>query len=417
MKIRIPSFADRRLAPHSLFGGIDLPVSIWAKSFFALLALAVFFQSRTIYYLLYALMGAYLVHRIGVVRALGKLTISRSRLEPRLFPGERAKVELTVANPSRAPLAWVRLSDQGETGLKAVSERTFGFALPPKAEVRLEYEVEATKRGRYAVGPVEIEAGDPFGIERFSAAGTEQSEVLVYPRIHSIERLGIQSQMQTGAFRAPSLHLSDPSRISGVRDYVEGDSFRHVHWRASAHTGAFKVKKFEPMGTLNLAVALDLTYDQYAQWNVGPMSELAIETAASILALADARRQVFGLYAHCEHEALERGASFYFTGFHKGDAHLQACLEALAVAKLTDKTFEVDALVEHAAALKKETSLVWVAPQVNEAAAQGLARLRQMGFQTLFVHVATGEDHVDLPPGVGYARVSYGGDIASLGLT
>src|SRR5690606_14049812 len=122
------------------------------------------------------------------------------------------------------------------------------------------------------------------------------------------------------------------------------------------------------------------------------------------------------LYAHCAHEAIEPGTPFLFTGYSKGEGHLAACLEALALAELTEKPFEVESLVIHlATALKRETSLVWVAPRVDAAAAGGLVRLRQIGFRILVAHVAgEGGGESTIPPGVGYAKVSYGGDIASL---
>ena len=400
---------------HLCDGGLDLAVSIWAKSLFALAALAAFFQGHAIYYLLYALAGAYLAHRIAVVRALKRLSIARSQPKLRLFPGERMRVELTVKNQSRAPLPWVRLTDRVEQGLAPVTERSFGFALPPGGEARLAYEVEATKRGRSHLGPVAIQTGDPLGIERFDAAGTERAEVIVYPRIHPVERLGIPAKMHVGSFRAAERHLFDPSRVIGVRGYMEGDSLRHVHWRATAHTGEFMVKKFEPAGAFDLAVVLDLAADHYASWNAGRMSELAVETAASLLAAAAARRQAFALYAHCAHEAAGRETPFLFSGHSKGEGHLEACLEALALARLTERPFDVENLVIHAATtLRRETSLAWVAPRIDAATAEGLARLHRAGFRVLVVHVSSEGSDLPIPPGVGYARVSYGADIASL---
>ena len=401
-------------------------MSIWARSFIALAVLASFFPGRAIYYLLYALLGAYALHRVSVTRALRGLAIRRGEREIRLFPGERARVTLLVSNRSRAPLPWLALRDRTGEGLFAVGEREFALALPPRGEAQLDYEIEAISRGRRTLGPVEIETGDPFGIERFQAEGRDRTEVLVYPRVHPIESLGIPAEAHGGAIRAG--RFADPSRVAGVRAYTAGDSIRHVHWRATAHTGQIQVKKFEPVGTVDLAVVLDLAYAHYDSWSVSSMSELAVETAASLISFAARRRQSFALYAHGDVAAggtgqgdgaasgARAGTPFFQTGFSKGEEHLETCLEALALVQLTNRPFDGAALVDAiASSLRRETTVIWIGPQLGDEAAAGLAHLGRRGFRTLFVHVTTGGGPDRLPPGIGYARVTYPGDVPGIG--
>ena len=40
--------------------------------------------------------------------------------------------------------------------------------------------------------------------------------------------------------------LADPLRTVGVRDYHPEDSFRHLHWKATARAQQLQVRVFEP---------------------------------------------------------------------------------------------------------------------------------------------------------------------------
>lgn len=387
-------------------------MSIWARWLLLLTALALFFHGQVIYLALYALLLVYVVMRQLVKRALAGLVVSRGVEDLRVFPGERTVVRVEVENRAWLPLPWLRLEEYVAAELSAAPHYRFALSVQGKSKSALEYTLRAKRRGVHRVGPISVETGDPFGIERFRAEVAGQTEVLVYPRVHPVRSFGLPSNITTGPFRAPQRHVVDPSRVSGIRDYAPGDPMRHVHWKATAHTGDFKVKKFDPMKHLDVAVVLDLVHRRYKPWNLTHMSELAIEITASLLAAANEGRQAFGFFA-----AGASGAkAIVHSGVHKGPAHLRSCLETLAKIQVTDREAGVEHLMMDAmGVLGRDTTIFLVTPSLDVPTGAALARLVAGGYRAFVIEVSDEDRRITLPRGVGYTRVAYQGEVAQIG--
>jgi uncharacterized protein (DUF58 family) len=67
-----------------------------------------------------------------------------------------------------------------------------------------------------------------------------------------------------------------------LRDYIEGDDLRQIHWKASARSETLKVREVEPDGLRRCTVALDNGRDEYTAEGF----ERAVSVAASALASA-----------------------------------------------------------------------------------------------------------------------------------
>ena len=94
------------------------------------------------------------------------------------------------------------------------------------------------------------------------------SAVRVLPVALAAPALVAPTSREVPRFRLPRLvsdHESNRTRISnvadlvrGTREYVPGDSMRHVHWPATARTGALMVREWETLTSPNVVVIADL---------------------------------------------------------------------------------------------------------------------------------------------------------------
>jgi uncharacterized protein (DUF58 family) len=93
--------------------------------------------------------------------------------------------------------------------------------------------------------------------------------------------------------------FQDPSRIMGCRDHHPYDSFRHIHWKATARQGDLKVKVYEPMVSLNIVVCLNIATFAHPWEGVQPeLLEHTIVVAGSIASHALEHGDVVGLIAN-----------------------------------------------------------------------------------------------------------------------
>ena len=117
------------------------------------------------------------------------------------------------------------------------------FLLPPLAPGQSDqasYRLPADRRGVFAIGPLEAERSDPFGLARRSSAIAPVAELTVYPRIDRVRPLpdspGRDRHHTTPRAAAVGLTGED---FYALRAYQQGDDLRRVHWPSTAQQQCF----------------------------------------------------------------------------------------------------------------------------------------------------------------------------------
>jgi uncharacterized protein (DUF58 family) len=131
-----------------------------------------------------------------------------------------------------------------------------GFALG--RSVRADLVVDGARRGRYVLGPGRLLVDDPLGVSRIELQVPAGGTVLVRPRVPTLSVLFSDSggRGEGGRFA----HVRRPSGFEphGVREYVEGEPLRAVHWPTSARRGELMVRELEDAPRESVAVVLDV---------------------------------------------------------------------------------------------------------------------------------------------------------------
>jgi uncharacterized protein (DUF58 family) len=140
------------------------------------------------------------------------------------------------------------------------------------------YVLEAVPRGRYRIDGAELLVEDPFGLERRRPRLSEAASLVVYPKLVELDRLFSESGAHARDGRRLLLRRPSGYDLHSVRDYVEGDSLRKVHWRSTARRGQLMVKELEDAPRDDVAVVLDC-------WRGSPggVFDVAVRAAGSIL--------------------------------------------------------------------------------------------------------------------------------------
>jgi uncharacterized protein (DUF58 family) len=145
------------------------------------------------------------------------------------------------------------------------------------------YAVHAVPRGRYTFDAVRLTIEDPFGLARSQLVEGEPQALLVYPRLVALDHLFSDGGAHAQDGRRLLLRRPTGYELHSVREHVEGESLRKVHWRSTARRGRLMVKELEDAPRDEVAVLLD----GYAAR--GEAFEVAVRAAGSML-LAHLRR-------------------------------------------------------------------------------------------------------------------------------
>jgi uncharacterized protein (DUF58 family) len=170
-------------------------------------------------------------------------------------------------------------------------------------EVELDYSVECTKRGVYTIGNSQIESIDVAGIE----------ENVIVPGLDPVELLVQQRPMDMRKMRDPRLLSRIPMPLGAVsklgstttdfreiREYRNGDPFRHINWKASVRNADLDisnpmVNEYEKEGQQVVWIFLDASEEMSVGSSVENAFEHGIKAASGLSQFYLARNCRVGL--------------------------------------------------------------------------------------------------------------------------
>lgn len=269
-----------------------------------------------------------LVAAAAIVVRVGRhdLAINRS-VSPHRSPAERVvSIDLDITNRGRgsAPLVLMEDTVPAPLGTRA----RFAFAgIEPRGGRKASYRLRPRARGRYELGPVAVSFLDPFSLARSRSFIASVGQLLVHPKIQELalpSDLGERRSLVSSALRRPT--GSEGEDFYTLREYVEGDDLRKIHWPSTAKRQRYMIRQEETPWHNRATVVLD---DRRAAHGATAAAfERAVEAAASVV----------DLY----HRA---GYSFRLAGAHepgfpsaRGSNHYNRCLDLLATIGLRSTT-------------------------------------------------------------------------------
>lgn len=332
---------------------------------------------------LYLFAGAYFAGRWWVLRGMRNIQYHRE-FERHAFPDEVIKVQLVLKNTGWLPLVWLRVHDSLPIEISRSSSFKQIISLGPHQNKEFEYELTPGKRGYYQVGPMLISSGDLLGLTDVSRREGEPENMIVYPRVISLDKISIPSRTPLGTLRYAIPTYEDPTRQIGKRDYSSGDSYRRVDWKATAVVGRLQVKLFEPSVDLQTAIFLNLNADEYHYRYRYDATELAITTAASVASWVVRRKQQVGFWTNgIDQLSLDGKARPILP--HKGHGHLMRILEILARIKIGDVDPYSHFLNRNTVQLGWGTTLILISGSADQGLFDQMIRSRRMGLEVVLV--------------------------------
>ncbi len=356
-----------------------------------LLVVAFFTKLDVFFYLLYALVGIYVLGRLWARRSLASVTISRSH-DQRAFLGEPLTVQVEVQNRGWLPVLWLRLNDTVPAGLGAGTTFRHILSLLPRERLEMSYTLHSRRRGYYPFGPLVSRGGDLLGTSTYENRYEEDDYVIVYPKIIPLQELGFPSQSPSGNLPSRERLFEDPSRIRGVRDYQPGDSLKRMDWKTSARVGKLQVRRFEPAIALETAIFLNLDRDDYPPGQRLTATELGIVVAASLAVHVVEMRQAVGLYSNGQDPLAEETQTMPAVPLRKGRGHLMRLLDLLARIEMPPEnggTPFLTTLGRRSLGLPWGSTVVVITAQEVEGLLDTLLALRRRGMLVILVLTCT----------------------------
>ena len=294
----------------------------------------------------------------------------------RAFHGDRLVVRITASNEGRS-IHWLELADLVPQTLRTDDHSARHVVAMDRGQaVSVDYPIRCSRRGRYAIGPLEARSGDLFGLTETEFEDVPPSTLIVYPRVVPLASLGIPARSPVASIRHRSSLVDDSARLRGLRPYQRGDSRRVIHWPASAKTGDLQVKLHDPAIARGTMVCVNLLLPYYPRGRKSSGVEFGVTAAASIAhhIVTQEKLEVGVAVAG----AIPSGvASIHPVG--SGRSHLMAILETLAQVESQLEGRFLDTVSAATTDLPWGTTVSVLTPWVTDELSAALLSLRTRG--------------------------------------
>ena len=279
--------------------------------------------------------------------------------------GEYFEEEFTLTNHSIMPSPLIEVRE--DTDLPGYrNELTLN--LSSRSSYAWRTEVHCRRRGPYRVGAIKVRSTDPLGfwpVEQYISKG---QQIVIYPATVELPYFELSPEQQSGMGSNRWLASEVGPNASRVREYINGDSLRHIHWHTTAHTGNLMVSEFDPdrakAGYQDIWIVLDMHRGSQLGEDDETTEEYGITVAASLARkYLDGGKKV-GL--------ITTGDRSYLMSPQTGEEHLQNILHSLALIKATGD-MPIDSLLDsRAEQLAAESIIIVIMSSANPGIAKSL---------------------------------------------
>ncbi|MCS7018375.1 MAG: DUF58 domain-containing protein [Cytophagales bacterium] len=183
---------------------------------------------------------------IGLLFSLEQGVTADRHMESKLSNGEANLIRITARNCYRFKVG-IEVLDEAPEQFQARNLHLRQHNVPPKSTVEFRYYLRPTKRGEYQFGAINVYVTSPIGLVARRYKFAQGTTVSVYPSLIQMRKY----EMMLFANRLTEAGLKRIRRIGQnmefeqIREYVSGDDYRSLNWKATARRNQLMVNQFQ----------------------------------------------------------------------------------------------------------------------------------------------------------------------------
>lgn len=348
-----------------------------------LLAFVVFLGGELAYFIFYIFALSIilpLIHSlITIIRLNGKVIVP----EKSLYRGDDVDITYLVDNRTPLLIPYIIIDSKVHSTLGRYQSK-LATSLPGRESYRHYETVNLNKRGYFHVGEIEVTIQDIFRIFKFKKKISSKASLLVYPKIIKLASFKTSSSQHQGELFSSDGKFEDRTRISTLRDYVEGDNIKSIHWKLTAKKDEPMIKVFDKRVHSSVVIFLDNSLWSYHDDVDNRMEDKAVDLALSII-------------DYCLDNSLDstlvhqdKDKSLLTSGNEIDD--LKPFLNELAKLRATGKMSFSDLILNNIEIHSQASTIIMITPQLDKKVGASVLELLSKNFKPFLIIVSDREN-------------------------
>ena len=176
-----------------------------------------------------------------------------------VYKGDDVIVELTISNNSYRRTQQLEVFDNVPHEMKMRQGiNQMRMNLGPGQSARIKYRVRCPLRGHYTLGPISVRYRNVFNLFANESKVQDRTDITVFPQVREIEEALLRSDVPKMYTGATTLKTPGPGmEFYSLREYLPGDAFRSINWKAFARTGELMVNEKTRDAVTDVFIILD----------------------------------------------------------------------------------------------------------------------------------------------------------------
>lgn len=256
---------------------------LYASLLFLAFIFVYFHGGKVPYMLFYTVLALPVVSLLHITAGYWGLKYEQSLDSSSVVKGGKVTLTLRIANRGLFILPYVSIRFFGGGGALIRQPDIQNISLQPFSKRKFCFEHVYRYRGCFELGVSAVELQDFLGIFKLARRNKRPMHVTVYPRIITIDSIGLNSHYLPCQMSNLGSRHEDVSVVEEINKYNYGDSLRKVHWKLSAKVNELMVKKYQSTAAASAIVIVDLKRNAFALESKAVIEDKHIETAVAVL--------------------------------------------------------------------------------------------------------------------------------------
>lgn len=202
---------------------------------------------------------------------------------PKMFSlGDENRVELVLDSSFGIPL---KLEIIDELPIQ-FQERNFSktIKLKPMEKRTLSYKLRPVERGEYHFNNVNLYSSSPIGLIQRRHNKKQSQMVPVYPSIIQMKKYGLKALSKVSSFQGVKKlrRLGHSYEFEQIKNYVKGDDYRSVNWKATSRRNNLMVNQYEDQRAQQVYTIIDKSRTMHMPFNGMSLFDYAVNSCLAI---------------------------------------------------------------------------------------------------------------------------------------